>query len=267
MKTLAKPVANRIKVEVRRHPKFSELCTNIGQLTHQVTSRLNVMASGYKILRVEPLPEDEALARGINFVSESFIFGVGGGILVFEYQRSEAKTAAKALQAEEDNRRYQEYLDDKFQNLYREIKSISGRLDDIETRLEEQEKQRGRWLLGMGSRIKDSQSIDRKDSRPHNILTATMPPSPAILGSRSDHVTSDGNIVDSRSSSVVEGSDPSHETLDSHSPPAAFIGDGELENDKPNSSTTSNTEPIAQPTNHGYGYWALNLWKLWYGNT
>ncbi len=98
MKTIAKPVASRMKVEAKKHPLFMSICTHIGEFSHQITSRVNVLASGYKILGIKPLPEDEALSRGVNFLSESFVFLVGGTIIVVEYQRSEAKSAVKAEQ-------------------------------------------------------------------------------------------------------------------------------------------------------------------------
>ncbi|RYG59474.1 hypothetical protein EON64_20180, partial [archaeon] len=66
VKTLAKPVATRIKLEARRHPQLSALCVRMGQMSHQVTSRITIMSQGYRVLNVDPLPEDEALSRGIN---------------------------------------------------------------------------------------------------------------------------------------------------------------------------------------------------------
>lgn len=98
VKTIAKPVASRMKVEAKKHPNFMTACIAIGQFSHQITSRLNILASGYKILGVKPLPEEDALSRGVNFLSESFVFLVGGTIIVVEYSRSEAKSAIKAEQ-------------------------------------------------------------------------------------------------------------------------------------------------------------------------
>lgn len=89
-------MANRIKIEAKKHPTMNNACVYVGQISHQITSRLNVLASGYKILGIKPLPEEEALARGVNFLSESFVFLVGGGIIVVEYNRSEEKSALKA---------------------------------------------------------------------------------------------------------------------------------------------------------------------------
>lgn len=89
-------MANRIKIEAKKHPMMMNGCVYIGQISHQITSRLNVLASGYKILGIKPLPEEEALARGVNFLSEAFVFLVGGGIIVVEYNRSEEKSAIKA---------------------------------------------------------------------------------------------------------------------------------------------------------------------------
>ncbi len=132
MKTIAKPVASRIKVEAKKHPRFSSLCISLGQFTHQITSRLNVLASGYKIIGVSSLPEEEALSRGINFLSETFVFSVAGTIIVVEYARSEAKNAEKAKKAQEAEQEFRQYLEDKFTHLTQEIAVLQTRVEELD---------------------------------------------------------------------------------------------------------------------------------------
>lgn len=138
MKTIAKPVATRMKVEARKHPNFSKVCITIGEFSHQITSRMNVLASGYKILGVNPLPEEEALARGINFLSESFVFVVAGSIIIIEYARSEAKSALKAQQAAEAEAQFRQYLESKFDALSSDIQILNERIKNLEIAAEEQ---------------------------------------------------------------------------------------------------------------------------------
>ena len=59
VKTLAKPIAQRIKIEASRHPRFSVYCTSLGQAVHHISSRINILASGYKFFGVKPLPPEE----------------------------------------------------------------------------------------------------------------------------------------------------------------------------------------------------------------
>ena len=43
VKTIAKPVATRLKIESVKHPNFQRVCKSIGQLAHQIASRVNVL--------------------------------------------------------------------------------------------------------------------------------------------------------------------------------------------------------------------------------
>lgn len=50
VRTLAKPVANKMKKEAANHPLFSSACVYCGQKIHYFSSRANVLALGYFIL-------------------------------------------------------------------------------------------------------------------------------------------------------------------------------------------------------------------------
>lgn len=132
MKTLAKPFATRLKIEARNHKSISKLCTVTGEAVHQITSRLNVLASGYKVLGIAPLPEEQALAQGINFLSESFIFLVAGGIIVIEYTRSEYKSAKKAQKLADEDAKFKGYLESKFTELSEEVHRLNSTVSQLE---------------------------------------------------------------------------------------------------------------------------------------
>ena len=68
VKTLSKPVATRIKIEAAKHEKLSTFCIFLGQTAHQISSRANVLALGYKFVGVKPLLAEDALIKGANFM-------------------------------------------------------------------------------------------------------------------------------------------------------------------------------------------------------
>mmetsp|Transcript_12826 Transcript_12826/g.28296 ORF Transcript_12826/g.28296 Transcript_12826/m.28296 type:complete len:90 (-) Transcript_12826:1064-1333(-) len=53
LKTLAKPMAKRIKHEAARTPSTQKLLISIGQMTHNLTSRMTVWSMGYKVKYTE----------------------------------------------------------------------------------------------------------------------------------------------------------------------------------------------------------------------
>jgi hypothetical protein len=55
VRTLAKPLAKRIKQEAANHPRISKWTIALGQFSHNITARLNVLASGYKLVGVSVL--------------------------------------------------------------------------------------------------------------------------------------------------------------------------------------------------------------------
>lgn len=50
VKTLSKPVATRLKVEAAKRPHVSQVIGQLGQVLHQMSSRFNVFASGYRFV-------------------------------------------------------------------------------------------------------------------------------------------------------------------------------------------------------------------------
>ncbi len=88
IKTLAKPVAKRMKNEAATRPALHRLYVQVGQWTHQATAWITISAAGHKALGVKELEEAAAFARGADFLSEALVFFVGGAIVTFEYTRS-----------------------------------------------------------------------------------------------------------------------------------------------------------------------------------
>lgn len=64
VRTLSKPLAKRIKQEAANHPRISRWTIALGQFSHNITARLNVLASGYKLVGVSAAGQTMAF-RGI----------------------------------------------------------------------------------------------------------------------------------------------------------------------------------------------------------
>lgn len=114
VKTLAKPVSKRIKHEFNRTQPTRQFLNNIGQASHQVTSRLTIWSAGYKVKQITQLPTEEAIKIGSEFVGESFVLIVSAATVLYEYNRSkekeEKKSTKKLEEAEAERAALQEQL-------------------------------------------------------------------------------------------------------------------------------------------------------------
>jgi hypothetical protein len=117
VKTIAKPLASRLKVEAASRPALREFCEKIGNKVHYIYSRMNVVASGYKFVGVKPLAPEVALNDGISTLSETLVVGFSAFVVIVDYSRSATSNAEKAEKAAEDKRRTQEELEARFRAL------------------------------------------------------------------------------------------------------------------------------------------------------
>ena len=139
IKTLAKPMAKRVKHQFVKQPITRRSLIWIGQTSHAMSMRLTIWSSGFKVRSITPLEEDKALSTGADFISEAFIFSVSGGILVYEYNRSKEKEEKK------EAARLQKIRDDA-SILQAKLNSVDKRL----VALEEYAKANRSSILGMG---------------------------------------------------------------------------------------------------------------------
>ena len=95
IKTLAKPMAKRVQHQATKHPTGRSFLIWLGQTQHAVGTRMTMWSSGYTVRHISPIEEGAALSQGAELFSESFIFFVSGGIVVYEYNRSSEKEKAK----------------------------------------------------------------------------------------------------------------------------------------------------------------------------
>lgn len=139
IKTLSKPVAKRIKSQMVKYDSTRNSLIWVGQSTHAITTRMTIWSSGYKVRSINKLDEGEALSRGADILSESFIFFVSGSIVVYEYHRSSEKEKKKEAE------RLQKIRDDAS---ILQAKLIS--LDERLGALEEYAKANRKSILGLG---------------------------------------------------------------------------------------------------------------------
>ncbi|KAK9454831.1 optic atrophy 3 protein-domain-containing protein [Dipodascopsis uninucleata] len=121
VRTLAKPIANTIKNRAKHHGPFRRVCIGIAQVLHQtdVTLRQGLGRNSDKVV-VRPLNDTKAIDMGANFLSETFLFSVAAGAVIFESMRSSRKEA---------NRR--EGVADDIADLQMEISDLKTMIQDL----------------------------------------------------------------------------------------------------------------------------------------
>ena len=91
------------------------------------------MISSYKFVGVKPLPDEEALAKGANFLSELFIFTVAGIVMTLEVWRSDYQNSIKTATTLEKEQEKNKLLNARFEELTNMIDDIKESLP-IESR-------------------------------------------------------------------------------------------------------------------------------------
>lgn len=94
VRTLSKPIANTIKAQAKEHKAFRKACIEFAQWMHRAEFRItgiNRAKSGGANVRLRPLNDAKAVDAGATFLSETFIFTVAGGAILFETWRARRK--------------------------------------------------------------------------------------------------------------------------------------------------------------------------------
>ncbi|RKP23395.1 optic atrophy 3-like protein [Syncephalis pseudoplumigaleata] len=87
IRTIAKPIAARIKDYSKTHPRFRNACISMAQAMHRFELNLKMKFLGYKKETIRPLNDARAIEAGTNFLSEAFLFSVAAGVILFEATR------------------------------------------------------------------------------------------------------------------------------------------------------------------------------------
>ncbi|GAA5891557.1 hypothetical protein JCM5296_004257 [Sporobolomyces johnsonii] len=87
LRTLSKPIANKIKSRAKEHDGFKSRTIAMAQFMHRAEMNLRVRLLGESPKHVRPLSESRAIETGANFISEGFLFAVAASIIIGETYR------------------------------------------------------------------------------------------------------------------------------------------------------------------------------------
>ncbi|KQJ94614.1 hypothetical protein BRADI_3g11480v3 [Brachypodium distachyon] len=96
LKTMAKPIAIRLKTEASRHPQFRQFIINLAQTNHRISTNIQRRIYGHSTnVEIRPLNEEKAVQAAADLIGELFVFSVAGAAVIFEVQRSARSEARK----------------------------------------------------------------------------------------------------------------------------------------------------------------------------
>jgi optic atrophy 3 protein len=77
LRTVCKPIANRLKKEAGYHPKFRSFIISIAQANHRFTTRIQRRIYGKATdVVIRPLNEEKAVQAAADLLGELFVFSV-----------------------------------------------------------------------------------------------------------------------------------------------------------------------------------------------
>ncbi|XP_075488993.1 uncharacterized protein LOC142527890 [Primulina tabacum] len=129
LKTLSKPVANRIKKEAGLHPEFRNFIVGIAQVNHRITTTMQRRLYGHATdVEIRPLNEENAVQAAVDLMGDVFVFSVAAAALFFEVQRSSRSEAKK----EEIRKQEMEGMRQRDEELRKEVELLKQKLAEIE---------------------------------------------------------------------------------------------------------------------------------------
>ncbi|XP_023554627.1 optic atrophy 3 protein homolog [Cucurbita pepo subsp. pepo] len=140
LKTICKPIANRLKKEAGLHPKFRQYIINIAQANHRFSTNVQRRIYGHATdAAIRPLNEEKAVQAAADLLGELFVFTVAGAAVIFEVQRNSRSEARK----EELRRQELEAMKQRDDDLAREIEILKQKIEELE------KLSKGRGLTGL----------------------------------------------------------------------------------------------------------------------
>ncbi|KLO19673.1 OPA3-domain-containing protein [Schizopora paradoxa] len=126
VRTLAKPISNRIKQTAKEHETFRSMCVSLAQRMHrgEVQLRTNILGEPPKSIR--PLSEAKAIDSGANAIAEGFLFGVAALLIIGESYRSSRSQAKR-----------RDVVDDQIDDLKSQVQGLSETVKKLEETFEE----------------------------------------------------------------------------------------------------------------------------------
>lgn len=103
IRQITRPVANVIKGQAKQHTTFKSMCITLAQQMHRidVILRSRITPSLY-VKKIRPLNDEKAVENGATILSELFVFGVTGSVVVWETLRQRNKEISRREQVLRD---------------------------------------------------------------------------------------------------------------------------------------------------------------------
>ncbi|KAF8305563.1 OPA3-domain-containing protein [Clavulina sp. PMI_390] len=144
IRTLAKPIAARLKQQAQQHDTFKQICISLAQWSHRSEVRLRTGLLGENPKNIRPLSEARCV-EDVSSVAEGFLFAVAAALILGETWRGARKDA---------NRR--DAVDDALTELREKVETATNQVNAISRSIEERleaEDERHRELTRILSRV------------------------------------------------------------------------------------------------------------------
>ncbi|KAG5551991.1 hypothetical protein RHGRI_010168 [Rhododendron griersonianum] len=139
LRTASKPIANRLKKEAGKHPKFRQFIVDIAQANHRFSVNVQRRIYGRATdVTIRPLNEEKAVQAAADLVGELFLFTVvlimaaddlvAGSAIIFEVQRSARSEARK----EEKRKQEIQAMKQRDEDLARESDLLKHKIAEME---------------------------------------------------------------------------------------------------------------------------------------
>ncbi|KAG4306332.1 hypothetical protein PORY_000320 [Pneumocystis oryctolagi] len=104
IKTLSKPIATNLRHQAKQHPQFRKICVDLAQVMYRTEERMkaNLLGKQKKPKKPRVLNEENAIERGADFLSESFLFLTAGSLIFYEGWRNRKKEQTRRDKVAED---------------------------------------------------------------------------------------------------------------------------------------------------------------------
>ncbi|XP_009138979.1 optic atrophy 3 protein homolog [Brassica rapa] len=136
LRTICKPIANRLKKQAGINPGFRQFIVNIAQANHRFTTKLQRQASGRVTdAIIRPLNEERAVQAAADLLGEIFAFTVAGAALVYEVQRNARGEARKEEKRQEELQEFRL----RHKKMENEVEEMNQRISMISEALSKQQ--------------------------------------------------------------------------------------------------------------------------------
>nr|XP_043622369.1 OPA3-like protein [Erigeron canadensis] len=132
VRTISKPIANRLKKHAAVSPEFRTAIIGIAQANHRFTTTIQRRIYGRSTnVEIRPLNEERAVQVAGDLIGEIFVFTVAGVALIFEVQRNARSEAKK----EEIRKQEIESLWQRDEEVARQVELLKKRINELDQQI------------------------------------------------------------------------------------------------------------------------------------